>query len=124
MEKILIIHRGALGDLILALPALDTIKYNHQNANFTFMGKPSIIKLIITELCDKSLQKAFPHPILPVFNTSALVGDSKLSQNHSTYPLAKYRLRSCFQNVCLYQTEKYISRQYRYKNISHKCLLQ
>ena len=47
MERLLIIHRGALGDCILALPVIHTIQHHHPSAHLTLMGTPSIIKLLI-----------------------------------------------------------------------------
>ncbi|MGA1823542.1 MAG: glycosyltransferase family 9 protein [bacterium] len=49
MEKILIIHRGALGDFILAQPALKTLVKYHPNASFALMGNTSILKVASNE---------------------------------------------------------------------------
>lgn len=43
--KILVIHQGAIGDFILSLPALQTIKYAFPEGSFEMLGYPAILSL-------------------------------------------------------------------------------
>jgi len=46
VQSILIIHQGALGDFILALPALGTIRKAFPHAKSVIMGYPRILELV------------------------------------------------------------------------------
>ncbi|MGQ9509189.1 MAG: glycosyltransferase family 9 protein [Thermodesulfobacteriota bacterium] len=46
IESILIIHQGAIGDFILALPALASLRKAFPNARCVIMGYPRIIQLV------------------------------------------------------------------------------
>lgn len=46
VQSILIIHQGALGDFILALPALETIRKAFPHARSVIMGYPRILGLV------------------------------------------------------------------------------
>jgi ADP-heptose:LPS heptosyltransferase len=46
VQSILIIHQGALGDFILALPALETIRKAFRQARSVIMGYPRILGLV------------------------------------------------------------------------------
>jgi ADP-heptose:LPS heptosyltransferase len=45
VQSILVIHQGALGDFILGLPALKSLRKNLPRARMTIMGYPRIIEL-------------------------------------------------------------------------------
>jgi len=47
--KILIIHQGAIGDLILSLPAITALQERFTNYIFSFMGYPSTLELLPVE---------------------------------------------------------------------------
>ena len=44
--RILIIHQGAIGDLILSLPAISSFKYNYPDASIEIWGYQNILKLV------------------------------------------------------------------------------
>jgi ADP-heptose:LPS heptosyltransferase len=46
VQSILIIHQGALGDFILALPALETLRKTFPRAKSVIMGYPRILELV------------------------------------------------------------------------------
>jgi hypothetical protein len=46
VESILIIHQGALGDFILALPALESLRKAFPHARSVIMGYPRILELV------------------------------------------------------------------------------
>jgi ADP-heptose:LPS heptosyltransferase len=46
MNSILIVHQGALGDLILSLPALEAIHRFYPEAHFSFIAHPAIVEII------------------------------------------------------------------------------
>lgn len=46
IERILIIHQGALGDFICALPALECLRRAFPHAHMTLMGYPRILELV------------------------------------------------------------------------------
>jgi ADP-heptose:LPS heptosyltransferase len=46
VRSILVIHQGALGDFILALPALDTLRKAFPQAKSVIMGYPRILELV------------------------------------------------------------------------------
>jgi ADP-heptose:LPS heptosyltransferase len=46
VQSILVIHQGALGDLILALPAFETLRKAFPNAKSFIMGYPRILELV------------------------------------------------------------------------------
>jgi len=46
VQSILVIHQGALGDFILALPALETIRKAFRHARSVIMGYPRILELV------------------------------------------------------------------------------
>jgi ADP-heptose:LPS heptosyltransferase len=45
VQSILVIHQGALGDFILALPALETVRKTFPRAKSVIMGYPGILEL-------------------------------------------------------------------------------
>jgi ADP-heptose:LPS heptosyltransferase len=46
VQSILVIHQGALGDFILALPALETLRKNFPHARTIIIGYPRILELV------------------------------------------------------------------------------
>ena len=46
VQSILVVHQGALGDFILALPALETIRKAFPRARSVIMGYPRILELV------------------------------------------------------------------------------
>ena len=48
-SKILIIHQGAIGDLILSLPAITALREHFTNHIFSFIGYPSTLELLPVE---------------------------------------------------------------------------
>jgi len=46
IQSLLVIHQGALGDFMLALPALDTLRKAFPQAKLTIMGYPRILELV------------------------------------------------------------------------------
>jgi len=46
VQSILVIHQGALGDFILALPALETLRNAFPHAKSVIMGYPRILELV------------------------------------------------------------------------------
>jgi len=46
VQSILVVHQGALGDFILALPALETIRKAFPHAKSVIMGYPRILELV------------------------------------------------------------------------------
>ena len=46
VQSFLVVHQGALGDFILALPALETIRKAFPNAKSAIMGYPRILELV------------------------------------------------------------------------------
>jgi len=46
IRSILVIHQGALGDFILALPTLETLRDSFPNAKVVMMGFPRILELV------------------------------------------------------------------------------
>jgi ADP-heptose:LPS heptosyltransferase len=46
VQSILVIHQGALGDFILALPALETLRKAFPHAKSVIMGYPRILELV------------------------------------------------------------------------------
>ena len=46
LQSILVIHQGALGDFILALPTLETLKEAFPKAKWVIMGFPRILELV------------------------------------------------------------------------------
>jgi ADP-heptose:LPS heptosyltransferase len=46
VQSILVIHQGALGDFILALPALETLRKTFPQAKSVVMGYPRILELV------------------------------------------------------------------------------
>jgi ADP-heptose:LPS heptosyltransferase len=48
--KILVIHQGAIGDLVLSLPAISALTKYFSNVSFHFMGYPDRLKLLLVEI--------------------------------------------------------------------------
>src|SRR5512136_1252508 len=46
VQSFLVVHQGALGDFILALPALETIRKTFPHAKSAIMGYPRILELV------------------------------------------------------------------------------
>jgi ADP-heptose:LPS heptosyltransferase len=46
VSSVLVIHQGALGDFILALPALETLRHAFPHAKLIIMGYPRILELV------------------------------------------------------------------------------
>src|SRR4030042_1002350 len=46
VQSVLVIHQGALGDFILALPALETLRKAFPHARSVVMGYPRILELV------------------------------------------------------------------------------
>lgn len=46
VERILIIHQGAIGDFILSLPAIGSFRFHYPNASLTIWGHPEILRLV------------------------------------------------------------------------------
>jgi ADP-heptose:LPS heptosyltransferase len=46
VSNILIIHQGAIGDFILSLPAISSIRHNYPDASIEIWGYPHILKLV------------------------------------------------------------------------------
>ena len=46
VESLLVVHQGALGDFILALPALETLRKAFPHAKSVIMGYPRILELV------------------------------------------------------------------------------
>ena len=46
MHPILLIHQGALGDLMLSLPALYSLRRFYQQASWTMVGRPELLSLL------------------------------------------------------------------------------
>lgn len=46
VQSLLVIHQGALGDFILALPALESLRKAYPHAKFVMMGYPRILELV------------------------------------------------------------------------------
>jgi ADP-heptose:LPS heptosyltransferase len=46
VERILIIHQGAIGDFILSLPAIGTFRFHYPRASITIWGHPEILRLV------------------------------------------------------------------------------
>src|SRR4030042_4921803 len=46
VSSVLVIHQGALGDFILALPALETLRKAFPHAKSVIMGYPRILELV------------------------------------------------------------------------------
>ena len=46
VERILIMHQGAIGDFILSLPALATFRFHYPRASITIWGHPEILRLV------------------------------------------------------------------------------
>ena len=46
VESILVVHQGALGDFILGLPVLNSLKKAYQRARLVIMGFPRILELV------------------------------------------------------------------------------
>ncbi len=50
--KILVIHQGAIGDLVLSLPALQTIKNAFPERAIEMLGYPGILSLVTGNFAD------------------------------------------------------------------------
>ncbi len=46
VQSVLVIHQGALGDFILALPALENLRIVFSEATFVILGYPGILELV------------------------------------------------------------------------------
>jgi ADP-heptose:LPS heptosyltransferase len=46
VERILILHQGAIGDFILSLPAIGTFRSHYPRASITIWGHPEILRLV------------------------------------------------------------------------------
>jgi ADP-heptose:LPS heptosyltransferase len=46
VQSLLVIHQGALGDFILALPSLEALRKGHPQAKSVIMGYPRILELV------------------------------------------------------------------------------
>jgi heptosyltransferase III len=55
VKKILIIHSGGIGDMLLALPALRILRQNFPHASLDLMGRPERLSVIAHDLRAESL---------------------------------------------------------------------
>ncbi|MDX1779302.1 MAG: hypothetical protein R3339_10510, partial [Thermodesulfobacteriota bacterium] len=46
VERILIMHQGAIGDFILSLPAIGAFRFHYPRASIAIWGHPEILRLI------------------------------------------------------------------------------
>jgi ADP-heptose:LPS heptosyltransferase len=86
VQSILVIHQGALGDFILALPTLETLRDTFPKAKLVIMGFPRILELVDQRFYADEILSIDQRGMAPFFFRGAPL-DRPLSQFFSTFNL-------------------------------------
>jgi ADP-heptose:LPS heptosyltransferase len=86
VESFLVIHQGALGDLILALPALETLRKAFPEAKPVIMGYPRILELVEKRFYAEEILSIDQRGMATFFVREGSL-DSSLSQLFKTFDL-------------------------------------
>ncbi len=86
VQSFLIIHQGALGDFILALPALETIRKAFPRAKSVIMGYPRILELVRERFYADDIFSVDQKGMASFFMRDAIL-DRTLSQFFGTFDL-------------------------------------
>ncbi len=71
-RRILVWHQGALGDVLLSLPALQALAHCHVDARFTLVGNPAPLTLIALSLPVESVASGESRLWTPLFGDTPL----------------------------------------------------
>ena len=86
VERILIMHQGAIGDFILSLPAIGTFRFHYPRASITIWGHPEILRLV-----DKSSYaddiSSLEQPGLALFYTEQGFESSPLAERFTSFDI-------------------------------------
>ena len=86
IQSILVIHQGALGDFILALPTLETLRDTFPKAKLVIMGFPRILELVDQRFYADEILSVDQRGMASFFFRGASL-DQALSQFFSTFNL-------------------------------------
>jgi ADP-heptose:LPS heptosyltransferase len=86
VSSVLVIHQGALGDFILALPALETIRKAFPHAKSVIMGYPRILELVEKRFYADEILSIDQKGMASFFVREGVL-DSQLSQYFETFDL-------------------------------------
>ena len=86
VSSVLVIHQGALGDFILALPALETLRQAHPHAKSVVMGYPRILQLVEKRFYADEILSVDQKGMASFFVPGGVL-DSQLSHYFETFDL-------------------------------------
>jgi len=78
MQRILVIHRGSLGDFLLLLPSIAMLRQNYPGARIEMLGRPEILSLACPGVADTiaSVERA---SLVPFFEGNAPLPQSEVA---------------------------------------------
>jgi hypothetical protein len=110
VQSILVIQQGALGDFILALPALETLRKTFPEAKSIIIGYPRILELVeqrfyaerILSIDQRGMASFFVRggPLDPSLNSLAS------SSNKYHYPWCEWALKIKAENLVKFESAK------------------
>ena len=86
VQSILVIHQGALGDFILALPSLETLRKAFPHARSVIMGYPRILELVEERFYAEDIFSVDQKGMASFFNREGTL-DVTLSEFFKTFDL-------------------------------------
>lgn len=108
-KKILIVHQGAIGDLILSIPAIRALQEHFKTHYFCFMGSPSILEILLGEPVD-------------IFSIQML-GFASLYKDNPDPPESLKKFFRMFEKVIVFgkEGEDCLVRNLKYLGIKEAC---
>ena len=102
MKSILIVHQGAIGDLILSLPALEALHRFYPEAEFTFLGYPNILEIISARPYFKEAHDCNSSRWIPLYATGGeliSIDRDSLLQNDSAFVFGRSSIQPLVENL-------------------------
>ena len=86
VSSVLVIHQGALGDFVLTLPALGTIRQAYPHSRLVIMGYPRILQIVEKRFYADEILSVDQKGMASFFVREGVL-DSRLSQYFETFDL-------------------------------------
>ena len=79
-NHILIIHQGAIGDFILSLPAIGSLRHNYPDASIEIWGHPHILRLVEKRFYADAISSINRREIAQCYNENAVLDAGLVGQ--------------------------------------------
>lgn len=99
--RILVVHQGAIGDFVLSLPALQTIKNSFPGRATEMLGYPGILSLVSADIAD-TIRSVDWAPASTLYGDSADVSPQMrqyLAAFERVFVFSSQEKSACFENV-------------------------